>query len=330
MNRRNKNITLIVILGILVLISLTLALTGRRDFNTLADKGIFQVQDTAKIDQISIKSKGHEISLKKNNDGIWALNDKYKAGQNIVKVLLAILKDVEVMRKVPKNHAGEIAEKIKNEGYLISVYGNDQLLESFYSLGNDTKTLSWFMQENGNFPMAVHIPGYQSYVAGIFEIPLNDWRDRLILSTNYRTLRSISVSYSQFPEHGFEIITGFDIPIVKDVQPLDTAKMMSYIEQFGYLQADRFIDHGQSGHYDSLANTPHTVTIAVKDIDEKNTKTLLFFPLLKDDPMMLGLIKEDDQLVLFSANRIQGLFAVKSDFIKRNSKNPPSKQKPEK
>ncbi len=319
MNRRNKNITLAVILGILVLMSLTLALTGRKNFNTLDDKGIFQVQDTTSVDQISIKSKNHEILLKKNGEGIWMLNDKYKAEQNIVKVLLAILKDVEVMRKVSKNSAAEISSRIKDEGFLVRIYGGNKLLQSFYSLGNDTKTLSWFLKENDQIPMIVHIPGYQSYVAGIFEIPMNDWRDRLILSTNYRTLRSISVSYSQFPEHSFEIITGFDIPIVKDVKPLDTAKMMSYIEQLGYLQADRFIDHGQNALYDSLVNTPYTVSIAVRDIDEKNTKTLLFSPLLKDDPMMLALIKEDDQLALFSANRIQGLFAVKSDFIKRRT-----------
>jgi hypothetical protein len=56
------------------------------------------------------------------------------------------------------------------------------------------------------------------------------------------------------------------------------------------------------------------VTISVTDINPKNSKTIKFYPLIPDDPMMLGYVKEDEQMVLFQANRIQGLFAVKEEF----------------
>ena len=61
------------------------------------------------------------------------------------------------------------------------------------------------MPVDENQPMIVNIPGYESYVAGIFEIPTNDWRDRTIFSTNYRTLQKLEVQYAQFPEYNFSI-----------------------------------------------------------------------------------------------------------------------------
>jgi len=313
MNQRNKNIGLIGILGLLLLISIVLAIAPDSRTSTLENTKIFAVSDTAAIDQIVIKSNNKNISLKKEN-GTWVLNDQYKAEQNIVRVLLSILKDAEVVRQVPKSQMEEIANYILDNGYLVEISSNGDVTQNFYTSGNENKTLSYMMPADEESPMIVNIPGYESYVAGIFEIPPNDWRDRTILSTNWRTLQKLNVNYAQYPEYNFSIEFKFNFLNIEGIDNLDTAQMMTYIEQFNFLQADRYLDPGQNEKYDSLLETPETATMSISDIDPDNSKTIEFYPLLPDDPMMLGYVNEDDQMVLFLSSRIQSIFAVKEEF----------------
>lgn len=320
MSQKHKNITLLVLLGILVLSSIVLSLTSETDINTNEHKGIFSVQDTSKVDLISIVSKDQSVLLEKK-DAIWTVNKKYKAEQNIVKVLLSILKDVEAVRNAPKIHAltadkleKDISQFIVNKGYLIEISGNGKIINSFYSSGNANKTVSYMMPVGSTEPMIVGIPGYESYVAGIFEIPANDWRDRVILSTNWRTLQKLEINYNEYPEYNLNIKFDFNFLNIEGIANLDTAKMMAFIGEFNFLQADRYLDKDQNARYDSLLQTPPTVSLSIEDIDSRNSKSIDFFPLIKDDLMMLGFVKEDNQIALFETKRIQNLFAVKSDF----------------
>ena len=121
------------------------------------------------------------------------------------------------------------------------------------------------IQTDDKQPFIMGIPGYGSYIAGIFEIPSNDWRNRLILSTNWRTLQSLKLEYSDYPEHSFEIRFKFNFLGVDGIMELDTARMMNFIEGFNYLQADKFLAEGESDPYDSLLRTPHTVSLSVQE-----------------------------------------------------------------
>jgi hypothetical protein len=228
--------------------------------------------------------------------------------------LLSILKDVEVIRNVPKTETEDIANHIREHGFLIKISGNGNLLQTFYSAGNNNKTVSYIMPAKGSNVSIINIPGYESYVTGIFEITVNDWRERVILRTNWRSLQKLQINYSEYPELNLNISFEFDFLNVEGVANLDTAKMMGFIDEFNFLQTDRYIAKGENPRYDSLLQTPNTVSMTIEDINAKNSKTIDFFPLIPDDPMMLGFVKEDNQMVLFEANRIQNLFAVKSDF----------------
>jgi len=313
MSQRTKNIVLLVLLGFLIISSITLSLTSTTTTNTIENKEQFAVLDTSQIDKIKIVSNKEKIELKKT-EGIWMLNDKYKAEQNIMKVLLSILKDVQVVRNVPKSQEEIIINQLKDRGFIVEISGNGKLMNTFYSAGNENKTVSYMMNVEDDQSYIVNIPGYESYVAGIFEISTNDWRDRTILSTNWRTLQKLSIDYSQFPEYNVTIKFDFNFLTIEGINNLDTARMMAYIDEFNFLQADRYLDKGHNKQYDSLLTTPKTVTISIEDINADNSKTIDFFPLLSNDPMMLGYVREDNQNVLFEAKRIQDLFAVKSDF----------------
>ena len=316
MNQRRKNIALLGILIFLAICSVLLSVIDNSSSSTISDKDIFSVSDTSQVDRISIKSSKISLELKRI-DKVWLLDEGLKAEQNIVKILLAILRDTEVSRSVPNTQNNAIINLIKEKGYLVEIYGDGDILASFYSCGNENKTISYMMDPEDMQPYIVNIPGYGSYVAGIFEIPRDGWRDKLIISTNWRSLQELKVNYTEFPEYDFTIKFGFNFLSIEGVEALDTTAMMGYIENFNYLQADKYLKSGQNNRYDSLLKTPSTVEISIEDIDKSKSKKIQFFPLLQDDPMMLGYVIEDKQRVIFEAKRIQNLFAVKSDFERK-------------
>lgn len=317
-NQRNKNITLLIIAGCLLACSIVLSFTGEYSTSTLENTGVFSVADTSRVDQITIEAGAEKILLKKNALG-WTLNEKENAEKNIVRVLLAVLKDMEVVRLVPDSRVEDITDYIMEEGKKITVSGQNQVLQQFLVAGNENKTITYMMAESQGTPMVVNIPGYDSYVAGIFEIPANDWRDRTVMDTNWRTLKKLEIAYAQFPEYNVSIEFRNTFLTVEGIEKLDTAKMMGYINQFYQLQADKFIYKDSNPIYDSLAATPTTVSISIEDIRQDNSKTINFYPIVNDEPMMLAHIEEDDQLVLFEAARIQGLFGIKSDFERKEN-----------
>lgn len=312
--QKQKNISLMVILAVLVAISLLLGLVNNQIAGNAGGAKVFQVPDTSAVDMIKIHYTGESIELKKVND-TWMLNDIYHAEENIITVLLAILKDAESLRKLPKSQAEGVSNTILEHGADVEISGRGSVISSFRIAGNDTKTMTYVLLKDEEIPMIVHIPGYESYIAGIFEIPANDWRDRTILSTNWRTLQELEVEYTQFPEYNFAIRFKDNFLTIAGIHTLDTAAMMDYIGQFYQLQADKFIERQENNRYDSLLSTPETVRMHFYDINAENSKTIRFFPLLPNDPMMLGYVEEDNQMALFQARRIQSWFAVKDEFI---------------
>ena len=51
----------------------------------------------------------------------------------------------------------------------VSILHNDRLIRQFYSIGNDQKTKSYFKAVPEGKIYEVHIPGYNVYIAGMFE-----------------------------------------------------------------------------------------------------------------------------------------------------------------
>lgn len=325
MNQRNKNITLLIILSILFVSSVILTISDKPVKNTIRAKNLFTLQDTSRVRKISIVSGDKEIHLLRNSNS-WQLNDSFEAEKNIVKVLLSILKDVEVERNVSKDHARAIEQELKNHGYLVNIEDENSLLLQFYVKGNDNKTESFMMRYQSQIPYLVNIPGYDSYVAGIFEIPANDWRDRTILNASWRSIQQLHIQYQHHPEYDVNIKFDFNFLSIDGVEKLDTTKMMHYLAQYNPLQADRYIDQGQYRKYDSLLNTTPTVKISVRDIKPENTKSMEFFPAFSGDPMMLAYIPEDKQMVLFESKRIKNIFAIKDDFVHSNANSPANKK----
>ena len=243
MKQEQKNLLLIIALAVLVACSIALSFSTKPRMTTFTESDLFAISDTASIHSIRINSSYHNIEnvLERTANG-WTINEIYEADPSMTRVLLSVLQQVTISRTVAKNQAQSIRDDVLEKGYKIEIEGTDHQISTFYCLGNSTKTMSILMKEDSETPHIVNLPGYDSYVAGIFEVTELDWRNRLIFNSTWRTVQRLELLYPQYSYNNVEIRFNLDFFEITGVDAIDTTAMMNFIDEFQYFQADRFIN----------------------------------------------------------------------------------------
>jgi hypothetical protein len=130
---------------------------------------------------------------------------------------------------------------------------------------------SYFVK--GEDVYSVQLPGYQSYVAGIFEVPENDWRDRVVFEGIWQDMVSLKINRPNKDAVEFK----YEDRLLRiQNQEADTAEVMNFVERFNYFFVDQFLpeDHIALQKKESFAKAG---TIEIEGLDkDKSLKLELF------------------------------------------------------
>jgi hypothetical protein len=281
-----------------------------KDTGISFDERKFSIVDTAAVYEISIKGNNISNVLSRGMQN-WVVNDKYIMDPSMQKVLMSVLHQVRVKRTVPRNDMERIKDEILSNGYEIQINDKEGVKKNFYAGGNGI-SLSYFMEED-QVPYIVHLPGYESYVTGIFEVNENDWRDRLIFQTSWLGLKSYALSYQNDPGNNIHISAEENLYSIEGVNRIDTTALMKYIDEISFFYTDQFIDQGQISVFDSLRKTKPFVQLFVNTLGMKDEVRIDFYEQLPGENVMLGVIN-GSQMCLFNTQRIQSIFKKKKHF----------------
>ena len=307
----NKNTKHFVILAGLILVSVLISLTGKEDNRQSFDPQMFTVMDTSMIESVVISSNTvNEIT---RGTGIWRLNDKFNADLNMIEVLKSILSQVKVKRPVAKLNQVDIVAELKQTGKKVTVNYTDGSQSSFVAGGNSSKKDSYYLL--GDKAYLVEIPGYNNYISGIFELTENQWRDRVLFSTTWRSLQSLNIDYIE-SEEDLDIFFNEKFLTVNGVNKLDTTSLMDYIGQYQYFQINDFLEKGKYKKYDSLFQTKHMAVITINDIDRSKNRKLQVYPLMEGENFYL-LTDEKQEMMVIDSKRMNNLLSKKAQFISK-------------
>lgn len=271
----------------------------------------FSVTDTASINQITITGNKFTNVLSRSS-GNWKVNDTYLMDPSMHKVLMSVLKQVRVKRTVPKSDLSKISEDILNNGFKIEIKSSTEPVSIFYAGGNGI-SLSYFMGDD-EIPYIVHLPGYESYVTGIFEVAENDWRDRLIFKTSWLGVKSLNLSYGENPSGNINIRAENNLYTVSGINKLDTASLMGFLDKISYFYTDQYIEVGQVAAYDSLKKTKPFARLEVNSLGMDEPAIIEFYNQLSGDNVIMGVL-QDQQMCLFSSSRLRPIFIKREDLI---------------
>lgn len=271
------------------------------------------MENLEKVDRVVLQSSTEKTVLR--FDGVkWIVNDKNEADRQMIKVLFAALKQVEAKRKVATNIQDSLQKEILRSGIKVSCFEGESLVKEFWSGGNQQRSESYFQLSDG-IPYVVTIPGYRVYVASLFEIPTNDWRDKRVFNFNWQNFKSLEANFPSDPKQNYKISFQDKFFGIEGLNA-DTTKLNDFLDAVSLLRADRILTGDQAKPYDSLTSTQPIETFLIQDIANRNYE-LKIFPVLKGKPTLVA--KKDGEVMELNPRALQGVLK-KKDYFRVNQK----------
>ncbi len=277
----------------------------------IVDPFLFKVEDPSKIDRVVLEWKDRKVDL--HFDGTrWKVN-RFEADRTLIDVLFAALAQALPKRPVAAAQHDSINDMLNARGITVSLFEGPGLNKQFLAGGNPQRKETYFRLAGNSDTYLMTIPGYRVYLADIFAIEENGWRDKRIFDFAWRNFRSLTVAYPSDPPAGFEISRpdmSLTVTVARMNEP-DTSRVNAYLDDMLQLAADQIISRG-TPRYDSLAQTKPVNTIEIRDIANR-TYRLELFPSLPGETLVLGKAYEGD-LVLFDRKKLFRVMKKRSYF----------------
>ncbi|WP_375578767.1 hypothetical protein ABWH96_17335 [Marivirga tractuosa] len=240
-SQSKKNIVLLSVWIVLVLLTiLAYSYNPYERKSTSFEKDLFAVENANQtISRIELNGQDFSNTLEKTGNS-WSVNKEYLLDASMQQVFFKLLEQISIQRPIVGENSAKIKQNVLDSGVNVNIYGNEGLVNS-YTVGGDFQAMkSYFVK--GEDVYSVQLPGYQSYVAGIFEVPENDWRDRVVFEGIWQDMVSLKINRpsKQAVEFKYE-----DRLLRIQNQQADTAEVMNFVERFNYFFVDQFLpeDH---------------------------------------------------------------------------------------
>jgi hypothetical protein len=309
--QRKKHIRWLIILVLLLAAWLGL-LSYQPDPGTEQPRSGYAIPGTAPIVSIRLESPGQQVFLRWRNQ-LWLLNDSLQADAQLVDLLLKIANQLQVRRPVPRDILPTIDSIFEKAGVVAEFYDEQGLVESYEVAGIPAGRVTYVRRKNET-PQEVFIQGYNSHLAAMYQLPLNQWRNKVVFSSNDRTIKTLTLDYLDSNRQDLTIRSGSGFPQVESLGGIDSLRLFDYISQFNYFEAAGIIQSGEYARFDSLmAQTEPIATLAIEDIDQRFNNRLELYPHIPGDAFRLARTKAGDWMV-FEEKIIQQVL-VSPDFF---------------
>ena len=309
--QKKKNIRLLLALIMVVTVVTLLHYAKSINDNLGVEKTIFQLADQQEITDVFLES-AHAKTHFKYQKGRWTLNDTLFLDQSMRDVFFSVLSRIEVQKPVPQLLKDSIVSYLKTSGVKATITFGDEVISEYWIGGNKELEISWAMDSKDEIPYQVHIAGYQSYIAGIFDVPVTDWRSRFVFNINFALLHKIEIEYAK-TEENLELYYKNNFFEVPDIIA-DSTKIANFLDRLAYLQADSFIEQNKiTDEYDSLIQN-RALFATLKMIKTSGEVDSITFYQKPFDKKFIFAKTNDKSLCKFNFARIKGIFRISTDF----------------
>lgn len=280
-----------------------------RDANPSVDPDIFRVDGLEDIDSVELVSKQQSSALHYNGSR-WMVNGSHRADAQMIEVLFATLAQVVPKRPVSENMRDSIANVVRTDGIRVALYADGALKKEFFVGGNAQKSEAYFLSATDG-PFIMTIPGYRVYVAGVFELDEQGWRDKQVFRFNQRNFRQLTASFVKDVKESFDITYEDRVFEIPGIESPDTTRIFDYLDGVALLKADQLYRPGSTRWIDSLLNVQPSFSIEVTDTQGRSSR-LVIYPPVGNQQLVAG--RMGDEPALFQKTDILKIAKKKSYF----------------
>jgi hypothetical protein len=306
--KRNKKLA-----GLALSLALTIGAVywaGLRDESYRPDKNLFRDIEIELVDKVILRSKKDSVTLKYTGSG-WNVNEIHAADRSRIMVLFATLQQAEPKRPVASSLKDSISRAMESDGIDVLLFIGDEVVQELIVGGSPAKTETYFKKKGIDDPYVMSIPGYRTYVGGIFELDENGWRDRHIFRFNWENFRSLESRFKN-ATGDFSVVMNNHVATIPEVALADTAKLNQYMDYLSLLAVDDYLD--TNSMLDSLAKTQPVAEFAIEDIASRKYTLALYAPQYGKGVYALV---NGTQWAVIQEDRIFPILRPKEFFVKR-------------
>lgn len=295
----SKTIKYLIAIVVLLGLNLTLLFSEKTASSSSFDQELFLVKDTASISSVSIETKKEKIGLVRETEG-WMLNGQFEVDQNFLRILFSILNKVEVKRQL-----GEMSSEGAGNVKIEFATGESHA----FNFTTDAIGTKSFFIENG-IGYQVEVPGYRDNVVNIFELNEDQWKNRIVFDGSWRTIQKLSLTSEQ---NELEIQFNNQFFNVAEVDVVDSAKVVDYLNQFQFFQANEMISEGRFPELDQVKLQDPLAILRIDDIKSEEETVFTIYPNSAGQSYHL-VTKNDQEMMVFDGRRVQAILRSNRDF----------------
>jgi len=254
----NRN-TLILLVIILLLGLLYFFFIYKKDKTTLnATETDFAVVNPSSIEQIEMDrytqgKKYMSLTLDKQSDSTWTLNNSLPANQKKVEGFLSFLKQIEVREPLPPQAVQNVVNMMKKEYTEIRI--KDGSGTKTYFVGNNSPDgKGTFMQLAGAENIYItEVPGFEGGLRYRYSVEAEDWADNELFNIPQGEISTIMLEFKDKKENFTLNRNSPSAPWMLNGKSLkDTTALSYYLKRFKKVNAESYAAKAYPGMKDSL------------------------------------------------------------------------------
>ncbi len=220
----------------------------------------FSIKDTASVTRFFLADKkGHQVTVAKNEHGIWMVNNQYEADVNKINLLLSTMREVSVRNPVPESAYNTVIASLATEGIKAEFYAGEKLIKTVY-IGSATpdQTGTFMMIEGSSAPFVTHIQGFVGYLTPRFYPYSIKWKTRKLFDVPMDSIESVKLTYPGTAGQSFELKNEASIQLSSEKGTETIADMQFakyYLSGFTNLYVEGYDEEMKPEKADSIRQT---------------------------------------------------------------------------
>lgn len=254
-------------------------------------EGDFAVKDKTEISKIVLADTENKTIELTRQGGVWMVNGKYPARQELVDQLFDAITRVTSLCPVPTAaHDNVIREMMAHHVQAQVFDANNNLLKSYWVGGPsvDGKYTYMLLQIDGQpaqRPHMTYIPGVKGYLTYSYGTDEENWRSRLLFNYQPEDINSLQVEYPADEKNSFHIrrigADTFSLEPTQDKFLLTGTYQQKYIRQYLGFYSSIYIeayDNNYSLKDSMLTTTPYAIISVTGKNNQVNRVNLYHMP----------------------------------------------------
>jgi len=301
--------SVIVVLLLLILFAIQSKFNSSANSTLSLDPASFAIKDTSLVSRFEF---GANVILKEGNTRFWRINNRYQVDELMLQSLFSVMQSLEIKRPVSEQSKEKILQSFADNGIEIKVYAGEELRTHFMLSAFEEDTYAMLLDDKKQL-YSIYIPGFFVPIRDLFDINEQEWRNKTVMQTSWRSMKSLDLRYSQNPKNNLHIEYDSIFYKVQNVANLDTARLYSYIQNnYTAFRVESFLDN--KNLQDSLQKAKPFCTITLKDLNPKNNNTLKIYQV---NHQPYGVLENPSLLLALDPRNMGAILLSPQDFAVR-------------